>query len=245
MADQRGAWLGSGKVYMADLDIPDKLMFIKNISKFEYQIETEEKTLTDYTTPGGGADASVTRITAVNVSYTAHGFDTANIARALYGSSTDVVSGTVTGETHTAYKGALVKFAKPQPNAVTLTNSDGTTTYVAGTDYQVMEAGVLIMEGGAIADATVVKANYSYPPHAKIQALVNSGKKYRVVIVGLNEARSGKPQIIEIYKLGHSPAGMSVIGDDFGSMEFAGKAEKNPAIIASGESQYLSIEDVD
>lgn len=245
MADQRGAWIGRGKIYMADLEIPEKLIFIGNTSKFEYNFDAEEKNLPDYTTPGGGIDASISRINAINISYTAHHFNKANIARAVYGTATDVASGTVTGETHTAYKGALVKFAYPQPSAVTLTDSTGSTTYVADTDYQVTTAGVLVLEGGAIADATAVKANYSYPPHANIQALVASGKKYRVVIEGLNEARTGKPQNIEIYKLGHSPAGMSIIGDDFGSLEFTGKAEKNPNVTGSGISPYLSIQDVD
>ncbi|MCJ8168633.1 hypothetical protein [Atopomonas sediminilitoris] len=245
MADQRGAWVGSGKIYLADLDTPEKLVFIKNCSKLEYQIEAEENTQADHTTPGGGTDASYSRIKAVNISYTAHHLNKANLARALYGSATDVAAGTVTAEAHTAYKGALVKFAYPQPSAVTLTDSTGATTYVADTDYQVTAAGVVILEGGAIADATAVKANYSYPPHANIQALINSGKNYRMVFEGLNEARSGKPQIIEIYKISHSPAGLSVIGDDFASLEFTGKALKDSTKTGAGVSQYLFIQDVD
>lgn len=44
-----------------------------------------------------------------------------------------------------------------------------------------------------------------------------------MVFKGLNEARSGKPQIVEVYKLSHSPSSLGLIGDDFGAMEFTGK----------------------
>ena len=243
--DTRGAFLGSGKIYLADVLTPDKLIYIGNCSALNFEAQTEEKTLTDYSNPGGGTDASILRITSVDISYTGHGFNKANIARALFGNASDVAGATVVDEVRVAYKGALCKLDFPNPSAVTVKHSSGTPTYVVNTDYTVNEAGIEITEGSAIADAASIKVSYTYPAHANIQALVASNKNYRMVFKGLNEARSGKPQIVEVYKLSHSPSSLGLIGDDFGAMEFTGKAQKDVTKTGALISQYLQIQDVD
>ncbi len=245
MSDPRGAFIGSGKIYLADVATPEKLIYIGNCSALNYEAESDEKTLIDYSTPGGGTDASITRITGVNVSYTAHHFNKANISRALFGTASDVVAGTVTAESHTAYEGALVKTKYPNPSTVVVKDVSSVTTYVLDTDYTVNEAGIEIIEGGAIADASTIKIDYAYPAHANIQALVASNKKFRMVFKGLNEARSGKPQIVEVFKMSHSPASLGLIGDDFAGMEFSGKAEKDATKVGSGLSQYIELLDVE
>ncbi|SDS21328.1 hypothetical protein SAMN05216421_1110 [Halopseudomonas xinjiangensis] len=243
--DSRGAFIGSGKIYLADIATPEKLIYIGNCSSLTYEAEPQEITLPDYSTPGGGTDASINRIVAVNIAYTAHHFNKANIARALYATVTDKAAGTVEGEAHTAYKGALVKTAFPSPSTVVVKNQAGDTTYELDTDYIVNEAGIEIVEGGNIADAAAITIDYAYPPHADIQALTASNKKFRMVFKGLNEARTGKPQIIEVYKISHSPSSLGVIGDSFGEMPFSGKAEKDATKIGTGLSQYMQIQDVD
>lgn len=243
--DMRGAFLGSGKIYLADLATPEKLIYIGNCSALNFEAQTEEKTQPDYSNPGGGTDASVTRITSVDISYTALSFNKANIARALYGNASDVAGDDVVDEVRIAYKGALCKLNFPNPSAVTVKHSSGTPTYVLDTDYTINEAGIEITEGSTIADAASIKVSYTYPAHANIQALVTSNKNYRMVFKGLNEARSGKPQIVEVYKLSHSPSNLGLIGDDFGDMPFTGKAQKDVTKTGALISQYLQIQDVD
>ncbi len=247
MADARGAYLGSGKIYLADVATPDNLIFIGNASSLEYQAETQEIELQDSTTPGGGLDASVQRISAVNITYNARHFNKANIARALYGTATGVVAGTVTGETHTAHPGSMVALKYPGATNVVVKNADTpATVYELDTDYIVNAAGFPeIIEGGAISVATEVTVDYSYAAHADVQTLTASGKRFRMVFIGLNEARSGKPVVIEAFKVNHSPASLSMIGDDFGGMEFTAKVEKDATVIGTGLSQYMTIKDVD
>ncbi len=245
MADPRGAFVGTGKMYLADIDTPEKLIFIGNCSALSYEAETEEITLTDYTTPGGGLDSSITRITAMNVSYTAHHFNKANIARALRATVTDKAAGSVTEEEHTAYLGALVKTAFPKPSAVVVKNAAGDVTYVVDEDYLLSDAGIEVLESGTIADESEITISYSYPAHADIQAMTQSNKKFRQVFVGLNEARTGKPMIVDVHRISHSPASLGLIGDDFGAMEFTGKAEKDASKVGTDVSQYLYLQDVD
>lgn len=246
MADTRGAFLGAGKAYLADAKTPENLIFIGNCSSLEYEAETQDIELQDYTTPGGGLDASVQRVSAVNISYNARHFNKANIARALYGTSTDVESGAVVDEAHTAYPGALVALKYPGASDVVIKSADPEVTYELDTDYVINNAGFPeIIEGGAITEATEVTISYSYAAHADIQTLTASGKRFRMVFIGLNEARSGKPVVIEAFKVSHSPAGLGMIGDDFGGLEFTAKVEKDSSVTGTGMSQFMTIKDVD
>jgi hypothetical protein len=247
MADLRGAYLGTGKIYLEDLDIPKGLIHIGNCSSFTYQGESQEIEEPDYTTPGGGLDASVMRISALNITYNARHFKAANIARAVFGLSTDAVAGTVTDETHTVYPGALVLLKNPGASDVVITLDAGSTPLVENTDYIINAAGYPeILEASALVTAAgvAVKVSYSYAAHATIQALVASGKRFRLVFLGLNEVRSGKPHVIEVFRVNHSPASMSLIGDEFQGMEFTAKAEKDATKLGTGLSQYMVIKDV-
>lgn len=246
MADLRGSYLGSGMQYLEDLDDPKGLIFIGNCNSLDYEAATDEIEEPDFTTPGGGLDNSVQRIKSLSIKYNARHFKGANMARALYGSATDVAAGTVTGETHTAYKGALILLGNPGATDVVVKDETGTTTYVEGTDYTLDPAGFpLITEGGSITDASVIKVDYSYAKHVTIQALVTSGKRYRHVFVGLNEARSGKPVVIEVFIVKHSPSSLSFIGNEFKGMEFTAKVQKDQSKVGAGLSQYMTIKDVE
>lgn len=247
MADPRGAYLGSGKIYLADVSTPENLIFIGNCSSLDYEAETQEIELQDYSTPGGGLDASVQRVSAVNISYNARHFNKANIARALYGTATSVVAGTVAKETHTAYPGAMIALKYPGATDVVIKTTDTVpVTLELDTDYIINAAGYPeVIEGGAITAATEVDIAYSYGAHADIQTLTASGKRFRMVFIGLNEARSGKPVVIEAFKVSHSPASLGLIGDDFGGMEFSAKVEKDATVVGTGLSQFMTIKDVD
>lgn len=247
MADLRGAYLGSGKMSVEDLDDPKGLIFVGNVSALTYEAQTQEIEDQDYTTPGGGMDASVVRVTGMNINYTAKHFKKANIARALYGSAVDVAAGTVTGEPHKAFPGSMVKLAYPGATDVVVTPAGGGAAWVLDTDYTLSPAGYPVFtEGGAAAAGDIdVEVSYSYAKHATIQALVQSGKRFRVVFEGLNEARSGKPMVIEAYRVNHSPASLSVIGDEFQGMDFSAKIEKDATKVGTGISQFLMIQDVE
>lgn len=246
MADLRGAYLGVGKIYLEDLDESQGLIFIGNCNSLTYEATPQVIEEQDYTSPGGGLDSSVQRIQALNVTYNARHFNKANMARAIYGGATDVAAGTVTGEEHVANPSAMIMLANPGATAVVVKDEPGTTTYVENTDYVINAAGFPeILEGGGIVAAETIQVDYSFAKHVTIQALVKSGKRFRMVFIGLNEASSSQKVVIEVYKVNHSPASLSFIGDEFQGMEFTAKAEKDATKVGNGISQYMLIKDVD
>ncbi|NKN33973.1 hypothetical protein [Marichromatium bheemlicum] len=112
--------LNAGQVYLrlAGSDAP--LKAIGNVSALDLEITEEEKTLTDYTQPGGGPWASVSRITGVNAKMILHDLDPDNLARAVYGTTSAVTAARVVGEAHTAHPGGLIRLAHPGPSEVVL-----------------------------------------------------------------------------------------------------------------------------
>lgn len=246
MADPRGAFIGSGRLYVAPYETPGKLEFVGNVSSLEYQPETEDLELTDYTTPGGGLDASVRRITAVNISFEARHLTVANLTRALFGTSTNVSAGTVEGESHDAYPGALVALKYPGASGhVVKTIGAGAATLTLGTDYTITGAGsIQILEGGEISDETEIEVDYSYKAQSTIEAMTATGQRFRVYFEGQNEV-DGRSTVIDAYKVGFSPANVSMIGDDFASMPFEGKCEKDETKSGVGISQFIKVSTVD
>lgn len=234
--------LNAGQVYMREAGAEAALIAVGNVSVLALEITEDEKTLQDFTRPGGGQWAAVSRVTGVNASMTLHDLDPVNLARAVYGGTSAVTGSTVTNEAHTAYQGGLIRLAHPNPTAVTVTSSPVGTTYVANTDYEVRPEGIMILEGG-IADATDILINYTYGAYDVVQALTEGSKTFEFSFGGLNEANSNSPVILDIFRLQVSAAAnLSLIGDDFAALEVTGKVLLDSTKTGTGVSRYFKVQ---
>ena len=245
MLDTRGEYIGTGMQYLEDLDIPAGLLEVGNCGELSYEAATNDIKIQDYTRPGGGNAKTVKRIEGVTVKYKAHSYNIANISRAIYGASTRVDSGTVTGEGHKAFPGGLILLKNPGASDVVI--KAGSVTWDEGVDYEFTDAGLpkIKAEGGkALAAGTDITVDYSHGAHVVIQGLVNSGRRYRHVFVGLNEADTGRPVVIELYRVVHSPSSLQMISNDFGGMDFTADLEKDGSK-GAGLSQYMVVKYVD
>lgn len=234
-------YLGAGQVYAKAEGVAAALAAIGNVSELKLSVEEESKEQTDYTHGGGGTYAEVKRVKGVTVTATLHDINKTNLARALYGDASAVTGGTVTDEEHTAYQGGLIRLAHPQPTSVVVKSSDGLTTYVLDVDYEVRQEGVLIL-AGAIADATVVKIDYAYAGYDVVQALTKSGVILEMAFGGVNEADSGKPVIVDLFRVSLGAAKeVSLIGDDFASLQLEGKLLVDTTKTGAGISRYMKV----
>lgn len=243
MADTRGAAIYSGKLYIAPYEQPSNLLFMGNVSSLEYTPEVEDLELKDSTTPGGGLDAAVQRISAVGVSFDARHMNISNMARAVFGTVSKTQSGTEETEAHTAYPGALVTLQHPGATEHVVKTTDAEpATLEKDTDYIITAAGnIQVLEGAKITEETAITVSYRYAAYSKIEAMTATGKRFRFYFEGINEV-DGKPTTIDAYKVGLSPATLSMIGDDFASMPFTGKLEKDDKKSAAvGISQFMQI----
>lgn len=240
MADY--SYIGSGKIYVREYGAAAGRKEIGNCSRLSLSVSEESKKLLDHTQPGGGTYNEVRRIQAVEATIVMHDLSPENFARALFGASTAVSASTVTDEDVTAYLGAFVPFAKVPSGSVVVTNSAGSTTYVAGTDYEVVPGGINILTGGAITNAQALKVDYAYAVQDRVESLTSSAKDYEIIAVIQNEARSGKVVTIRMHRMKIGAAReISLIGDDHAALEVSGELQKDTAITTAGLSQYATI----
>ena len=143
-----------------------------------------------------------------------------------------------------------VKLAHGAVASLVLKSTDGATTYVAGTDYELRD-GVLYIPGTStitapVAGAANLKVTYAFAAQKKVQALVNANKQYELVFVGLNEARSGKRTRIVLHKVsGGVLQEMAVIGEEFGAGQVNGSLLSDGTKVGDGVSQYFTFETED
>lgn len=236
-------YLGSGKIYARAAGAAAGLMELGNASKLELAVKEDKQKLKDYTKPGGGTYASVSRIDTVTLQMTLNDLNKTNVARAVFGTESAVAGATVTDEAVTAYQDAIVPLAHPNPTAVVVTNSAATTTYVENTDYEVRAGGIFIIASGAITDAQALKVDYTYAAYDKVEAMTQGAITLELHFEGLNEANGGKPVIVDVYRAQLSPTkALSLLGDKFADLEVEAEVLADTSKVGAGISKYFRVQ---
>lgn len=247
MAQQDYSYIGKGKIY-AGKRSGGGLLPVGNCSALTFTAEETKQELADYTTPGGGTRNSVSRISRVGMSMTAHDLSPQNLAMAYRGTVNEIAGGTsVTDERHTAYLGALVAFddmadiSDTQLVVATKDPEDTATVLVEGTDYTVSNAGIEILAGGAVVDEDEIALDYPKAAQTIMEALTDAGAEYKLVFDGLNEAQSGQAVVITAHRCKFSPttSGFPAIGDEFAEMTIEGDVLIDTTVTGTGISQFF------
>lgn len=236
-------YLGSGKVYARLVGASAGLLDMGNASKLEISVKDDKQKLKDFSKAGGGTYASVSRISEATLSMTLNDLNKGNVTRALFGTSSTVAGATITDEAVTAYKAAIIPLAHPNPTSLTVKDSaTGLVTYVANTDYEVRAGGIYIITAGAITDAQALKVTYTYASYDKVEAMTSASLLIELHFEGLNEANSGKPVIVDIYKAQLSPTkALSLLGDKFADLSIEAEILADTTKTGVGISQYFKV----
>lgn len=159
-------------------------------------------------------------------------------------SASDVVKVTyvkLISEAVTAVSGLIETQKLPDENSIIVTSSDGSTTYLRGTDYTVSGAGIEIVDKGDIKEGTALKLHYAVVPSVQLEALAASGVEFYGLFTGLNEARGGSPVNVRLFRLKFSPTdGLDLISDEYGQITLKGSILADTSRPA-GTSQYFSV----
>jgi hypothetical protein len=238
-------YLGSGKIYarVAGTAASAGLIYMGNASKLDITVKDKKVTLQDFSKPGGGVYASVSRIEAATLNVTLNDLNKANIARAIFGTDSAITGATVADEVVTAYLDALVPLAHPNPTALTVKDgATGLISYVAGADYEVRAGGIFIMTGGAIVASESLKVSYTYASYSKVEAMTGGAPVLELHFEGLNEANSGKPVIVDIYRAQLSPAkALTLLGDKFSDLTVDAEMLVDTSKTGTGISQFFRV----
>ncbi len=241
MAFRKKPLLASGKWYAKVAGSTDAFEECGNFSKAELGIEEEVKKMQDYTQPGGGTYASVTRISNITLNMTWHDVNTTNLARVAFGTTDAVTGGTVTSAEYVAKKGGLIRLEHPAPTSVSVKNDGATVTYTAGLDYEVRPGGIFILDTFTGSDGATVEVTYTYAAYDVVEALKASSVTLEMMFEGVNEADQGKPILVDFWKvkIGGAKA-LGLITDDFAALEVEGALEADTTK-GTDESAYYKV----
>lgn len=235
-------YVGSGVIAACVAGASAGLIQIGNVSKLELAVKDKKTSLQDYTKPGGGTYASVSRVESVTASMTLHDLNKTNVARAIFGTGSSVSTGSVVDEVVTANKNAFVPLAHTSLSAVVVKNSAGDVTYVANTDYEVRSGSIFILEAGAITNAQSLKVSYTYAAYEKVEAITTGALTLELYCEFANEANSGKPVIVHIYRAQLSPAkALSLLDDKFAELQIDAEVLADTSKTGAGISKYFNV----
>lgn len=241
-------FIGRGKVYLKKRGAAEAAQFVGNCTKLEFSVTEDKKEIKDFTSAAGGTYDTFSRIDKVEANLSLSDLSPANLARALFGSTSIVTAAAVADEEAIGYKGGLIRTAHLLDNATApvVKNTAGVTTYVVDTDYVVSAAGISIPETSSIPDSVAGAANlkisYTKKAATAIEVLTQAAGEYSLVFDGLNAAKN-KPVVVDVHKFKMGPmANLGLISDDFAGIELKGDVLLDDVIIGAGLSKYFRVQ---
>ncbi|CAM3349184.1 hypothetical protein [Paracidovorax anthurii] len=198
----------------------------------------------DMTVLGGGTHGEVRRVTDVKVKMKIADLNVVNLARATLATVAGIEAGTVTDEAFTVSGlGTLLPLMHIDPTAVTIkkgTVANSATAVTMAGNYLVKPEGIVLLDGAPdIALADKLWVSYSYGAYAAIEALTTKAPELQLLFGGLNEADSGKPVVVDIWRASQGVTkALSLINKGFGALDVEGTVLQDPTKTGAGISKY-------
>ncbi len=216
-----------------------------NVSDFQFSFSEEEKKLADFTSASGGVDASQKRISDATGSFDMRHLTAANLALALWGTTSALAATPITDEA--GYKivpNMFVPTKRLINTSVAPVVKKGATTILTA-DYTVSAGGITIastITTGSVVSGDAITISYTPLVGADVQSLINSAPDISIHVEGVNEV-DGKSLVFKGYKAKLGVAqNVSLIGDDFGTLQVSLTFQKDETIVTAGKSQYFELQ---
>lgn len=238
------SYIGKGEVF-AKLCTGGTRFPFGNVEALTLTVEEERKSVMDYTSVGGGELDAVTRITAVSGTLRTTNLDYGNLATGLRGSFSTRASASITDEAvNDILEGSLNRTARLIDITAAVTVKKATVSIAAAGNWRATAAGIWVIYGAPnLADNDDITVTYSALADATVEGLLTAAPEMELTVVGLNEARSGKPVVLTCHRMTLDPIKeLGLIGDDFARMELGFRLHADGTIVTAGLSQYLKIE---
>ena len=231
--------LNSGQVYARLAGTKTAMAEIGGVAELKLSINEDIKKQGDFAHTGGGTRAQVNRIKDVGLEAKLQDLNLVNLARAVFGTSSQVLSGTVVAEAVVAHKGGLIRLANPTPTAVVVKKA--AVVIPATGNYEVRPEGIFVLENAVgIVDADALTVDYAFGGYDVVQALTIAAPTLEMVFGGLNEADDGKAVVVEIFKVKMGAAsGLNLITTDFAELDVKGEVLADPTKSGAGISRFF------
>ena len=218
-------------------------MPVGNVLELGLEHSEEVQNQEDMTKLGGGTHAEVRRVKEVKIKAKFADLNVVNLARSVLGTVEDIEAGTVADEPHVATLGGLLPLTHISPTAFVLkkgTDAASATPVAMLGNYEVRPEGVLLLsDAAAVTAADKLWASYSYGAYAAIEALTTKAVELELIFGGLNEADSGNPVVVNIWRASQGiTKSLTMIGKGFNSLDVEGTVLMDPTKSGAGISRY-------
>ena len=233
-----------GQVYAKPYGSAASMTAIGNVLELALEHNEDVQKQDDMTQLGGGTYAEVRRVTEVKVKMKIADLNFVNLARASLGTVAAFEAGTVEDQAFTvASTGVLLPLEHIAPTQVVVKKGADAASAQAVTmagNYVVKPEGIVLLAGATgITVADKLWVSYSYGEYAAIEALTTKAPELQLLFGGLNEADSGKPVIVDIWRASQGVTkALTLINKGFGSLDVEGTVLKDPTKSGAAISQY-------
>jgi hypothetical protein len=235
---------GQGRVYIGARDSagnPAGLTFVGNVPELKVSLSVE--TLEHQEAQSGQrlTDLQLIKTKKGEFACTLEELSSGNLALALYGHSTTVAPGTVTGEAlpNPVTAGHLYPLAHQNVSAVQIQDSDSPPKPLPATQVQVhaRHGSVLILDattGGPYVEPFTV--DYAYGAAQSTAMFTRPLPERWIRFEGLNTADANREVVIDLYRVAINPAKeLSIITDELLKFELSGQVLADLSKPADGE----------
>jgi hypothetical protein len=233
-----------GQVYAKPYGAQTTPAPIGNVLELSLEHSEDVQKQDNMTQLGGGTYAEVRRVTQVTVKMKIADLNVVNLARATLATVEGIEAGTVTDEPFTVSDlGVLLPLVHIDPTAVTVkkgaTAGAATAVDMAG-NYLIKPEGIVLLDGApGIAAADKLWVSYSYGAYAAIEALTTKAPELQLLFGGLNEADSGNPSVVDIWRCSQGVTKtLALINKGFGALDVEGTVLQDPTKTGTGISKY-------
>ncbi|MFI8383355.1 hypothetical protein [Pseudomonas sp. NPDC079086] len=198
---------GVGVVHAQRLGVTDApLRDLGDVETLKFANRSNQMAWKQHRKPGGGNLATMDNLDGITLDVQMQEWTEENLAMVLQGLIVDLPPETVTGEAIVLQPGSLSMTEFPGPKTITLTKTSDSTP-IALAAVNVSAAGLSVPKDSAVITApTQATIAYTSTQATRIEPLVEAGAEYRLVFDGLNEAESGRPVIVEVWRWKAPPA---------------------------------------
>ncbi len=235
---------GQGRVYIGSRDTagnPQGLNFVGNVPELKVSLSVETLEHQESTSGQRLTDLQLIKTKKGEFACTLEELIAVNLGLALYGTTTDQVSGTVTAETlpNPVTVGSLYLLAKQNVSSVLVKDSSATPkTLPAGQYHLNAKHGSLSITdkttGGPFVEP--FKVDYAYGAAQSTALFTQPLPERWVRFEGLNTADSNREVVIDLYRVAINPAKeLSIITEELLKFELSGQVLADTIKPASGD----------
>lgn len=211
-------WRGQGPLLLSPRDSsgnPTGFVFVGDVESVEGQPNVSRRNIKENVSGQRNTAASFITEQETAITINLKSAKPAHLAEVLQADLTTKTAASVTDEAVTASLDKFIQLAHIKVTSVVVTDSTGTTTYVADTDY-VLHADEGFIEPqstGSISEAEALLVDYDYAAQKHLAANPANTELY-ASFPGINTTNNDKRGRCEIYRLQIDPGFLSLIQQD-------------------------------